>query len=83
MALCSTEVIFQVLWLYFCRLQVQNLLKAEMCHNGSLGAPVWSLWWVFFLFFKEGETVQISQRRNDIFLIGSYIQCPGESEASV
>lgn len=41
MALCSMEVIFQMLWLYFCRLQVQNLLKAGMshyCSSGTLGA---------------------------------------------
>lgn len=41
MALCSMEVIFQMLRLYFCRLQVQNLLKAGMshyCSSGTLGA---------------------------------------------
>ena len=37
MALCSMEVIFQMLRLYFCRLQVQNLLKAGMSHYCSMG----------------------------------------------
>ena len=37
MALCSMEVIFQMLRLYFCRLQVHNLLKAGMSHYYSMG----------------------------------------------
>lgn len=63
MALCSMEVIFQMLRLYFCRLQVQNLLKAGMSHYCSSGTSGAALWWKFFRERKSRESARGERRR--------------------